>query len=232
MLQNYNNTQKYFLLTDSVLSIFWLFVTIRLFILYPLTGSKFLPGGIADFYISILIITVSIEIFNYLTVFRHVPGIQNVNNALQKPHKNILIIVSISRLILAFVLYNYPKVARSEYFALLILAQSIKEFFRWFYNLQKVRLYNNCPWLLKFLRSITYLIFTPIETVSSIYIIFQSLLYSSHQIEFVDYDKMIKTVLKLILLAYLPVFYIVYKRTIIKYFFYPVVFSKPEKKLD
>lgn len=231
---SYNRTQKYFLLTDTLMSVFWFFVLCRLAILYPLTGSKFLAGGLADFYLSVLAAMLALELFNYITVFRHIPGTQTVYNALPKPHPRVLVTVVLSRSVLAFVFFNYPKVARSEAFALLILVQSVKEFFRWFYNLQKVRLYNHVPRLFRLCRSFTYLVCTPVESIATIYLIFQSLVFPSYQDEFRPYDDEIKTLIKILLFAYLPTFYLIYKRTISKYFFAQTShrFTKPAEKVE
>jgi hypothetical protein len=233
-ITRYNTTQRYFLISDFTITLFWFFIICRLIILYPLTGSKFLPGGIADFYINVLNSTVLLEIFNYLTIFRHIPNNQTINNNLQKPHFYILLIVSLIRLSLTFVIYNYPRITPSKLFSILILSQSLKELFRWFYNFQKVRLFNNnIPWLNKFLRSFTYLLLTPIETFSSFYLLFQSLIYPSYQNNLINYDIKIKFFLKLILILYLPIFYIIYKRTIKKYFFANSnVFKNFNKKHD
>lgn len=230
----YNHTQKYFLLTDTLVALFWFFVLARLAILYPLTGSKFLAGGLADFYLCVLIATEALELLNYVTVFRHIPGTQTVYNALPKPHPNVLLTVVGSRLVLAFVFFNYPRVARSEAFALVVFVQSVKEFFRWFYNLQKVRLYSNVPRLFRFCRSLTYLVCTPVEAIATVYLVFQSLVFPSYQDQLQPYDAQIKAFLKILLFAYLPTFYLIYKRTVSKYFFAQTShrFTKPAEKVE
>lgn len=230
----YNRTQKYFFLSNFIITVFWFFILARFLVLFPLLSTRFLATGIADFYLSVLLATVLLELFNYITIFRFINGNPSINNSLPKPYLSSLILVSISRLTLIFVLFNYPKISRSEFFPLLIFSQSIKELFRWFYNLQKVRLFNNLPFIVKFLRSLTYLFLTPIESFSTVYLIFQSLIYQSYQIEFLPYDDLIKSFLKLYLLLYLPIFYIIYKRTLSKYFFaHPIIsYSKPQTKLE
>lgn len=230
----YNRTQKYFFLSNFIITVFWFFVLARFLVLYPLLSTRFLATGIADFYLSIILSTVLLELFNYISIFRYINGSPSINNSLPKPYLSSLILVSISRLTLIFVLFNYPKISRSIFFPLLIFSQSIKELFRWFYNLQKVRLFNNLPSFIKFLRSISYLLFTPIESLSTIYLVFQSLIYRSYQIEFLPYDDLIKSYLKLYLLLYLPIFYMIYKRTLLKYFFAPsfISYSKPLSKLE
>lgn len=230
----YNNTQKYFLVTDTLVALFWFFVLARLAILYPLTGSKFLAGGLADFYLGVLVATETLELFNYVAVFRHIPGTQTAYNALPKPHPRVLLSVAGSRLVLAFVFFNYPRVARSGAFALVVLVQSVKEFFRWFYNLQKVRLYSNVPRLFRFCRSLTYLVCTPVEAIATVYLVFQSLVFPSYQDQLQPYDAQIKAFLKILLFAYLPTFYLIYKRTVSKYFFAQTShrFTKPAEKVE
>ncbi|KAG0681796.1 hypothetical protein C6P40_004291 [Pichia californica] len=228
----YNRTQKYFLLTNTIVTIFWLFLLLRLAILYPLLSSRFLASGIADFYLSILIATIILENFNYIVIFRHIPGIQSINNSIPKPYLKNLIITSISRLTLAFIIFNYPKVTRSESFPLIILIHSVKEFFRWFYNLQKVRLFNKIPNFNKLSRSITYLLLTPLEILTSIYIFFQSLIFTSYQINLIPYDYYIKSFLKFQILFYLPISYTIYKRLISKYFFAHNINDNSNKKLE
>lgn len=229
--RQYNNTQKYFLLSDSALTAFWLAVLLRLLVLYPLTGARFLPGGIADFYISVLSGTVAVELLNYIAVFRLIPGKQTVNNGLQKPLLFNLLFTSFTRLVFAFVIYNYPKSARSEAFPTLLLAQSLKEFFRWFYNLQKVRLFNRIPKFNKLSRSFTYSICAPLETLTTIYLIFQSLGYPSYQNSLVHLDFYIKTALKGLIILYIPIAYTIYKWSLTKYFFSsPIIQSQPKKQ--
>lgn len=230
--RQYNTTQKYFLLIDSILTAFWLAVLLRLLILYPLTGARFLPGGIADFYISVLLATAIIEIVNFITVFRLIPGKQTINNGLQKPVLPYLIFTSFTRMIFSFIVYNYPKTARSEAFSILLLTQSSKEFFRWFYNLQKVRLFNTTPKFNKLSRSFTYLVCSPVEAFTTIYIILQSLGYPSYQNSLAHLDLYIKSILKGLIIIYLPIAYFIYKRTLTKYFFSSSIIQNPSKKQE
>lgn len=214
-----NTTQKYFLLTDTAATLFWTYVLARLVILYPLTGARFLPGGLADFYLSVLVGTCALELFNYASIFRHLRGTPTIYNALPKPYWVNLLLTNSTRLLLAFVIYNYPKVARTNAFPLLVASQSIKELFRWYYNIEKVRLYNNVSKTAVAIRKITFLIATPLEASSIFYILFQSLPVESYQDALLPYDTRIKTLLKAILLGYFPAFYALYKRSIYKYFF-------------
>ena len=101
-------TQKYFLLTDTSATLFWTYVLARLVILYPLTGARFLPGGLADFYLSVLVGTCALELFNYASIFRHVRGTPTIYNALPKPYWANPPLTNSTSLPLAFALYNYP----------------------------------------------------------------------------------------------------------------------------
>lgn len=204
---------------------------LRLAVLYPLTGARFLPGGIADFYIGVVVATVMTEILNYITVFRLIPGYQTINSGLQKPVLSQLLITSFSRLCLVFVIYNYSKTARSEAFPLLILSQSLKEFFRWFYNFQKVRMFNRIPKFNKQSRALSYLVCAPIEELTTAYILFQSLAFSSYQDSLDQYDHYIKMAIKFLVVVHVPVFYTIYKRSLNKYFFSsPIIQVQPKKK--
>lgn len=215
-MAGYNTTQKYFILTDLAAAFFWLFLLARLAILYPLVGPRFLPGGIADFHLSIIAATVFLELFNYLAVFRYIPN-PRIGDAVNKPKLFHLISTSLSRLIICAVIYEYPSIIRSDIYSLFILAQSIKEIFRWFFNFQKVKLFNNVPKSVSFLRSLSYSICTPIESLCFIYFIMQSLVLSPVSDELKIYNPQIRLFLKCFLFVYLPVFYKIYKHSLVKY---------------
>lgn len=216
---SYNNTQKYFLVTNLVATFAWLFVLVRFLILFPLTGTRFLPGGITDFYLVVLGSTILLEVFNYVTIFRFLPNNTNGSSSFVKPNSVILAVNAFERLNLILVILNYPKITRNVSFSLLIFAQSVKEIIKWFYCFQKVKLFNSTGKFLSVLKKLSFTILTPVTTISEIALLFNSLVFGSYYPELIEYDHTIKIYLKAVILLYLACSYLIYKRKIFYYFF-------------
>lgn len=215
----YNNTQKYFLVSNLAVTFAWLFVLVRFLILFPLTGTRFLPGGITDFYLVVLGSTILVEVFNYITIFRFLPSNTNASSSFVKPNSFVLLVNVFERLNLIFIILNYPKITRNISFSVLIFAQSNKEIIRWFYSFQKVKLFNSTGRLLSVLKKLTFTVLAPIITISEVALLFNSLIFGSYYPELTEYDDKIKIYLKAAILLYSGCSYIIYKRKIICYFF-------------
>jgi predicted neutral ceramidase superfamily lipid hydrolase len=214
----YTRTQRTLLLADSAATAFWAFVAARLFLLYPLTGARFLPGGIADFYLTVLLVTTvyDVLVFVFVTRVLHIPNTTRSSRLLT------VATTAMAKLVLAGVVYRYPRSIRSELFPLILLFQSLREFITRSYHISKVLTHDHVRRSITQMRNFTYLLLQPLELITGIMLVFQALAVSPAS-DCVwpsideNTDAYVKQLLR-ILLALGPVAaYLVYRRTLAKY---------------
>lgn len=215
----YNNTQKYLLVADLVRSFFWMAVNCRFLLLLPLTGIRFLPGGIADFYIQVLVGSVLLELFDYATIFRKVSG----RSGVRKPQLTSLVSTTLERLLVAAAILAYPRIARSNAFAGLVWAQSAGEMIRYYYNFYKTRTFARKNNTLSWIKRLSYSTLVPIEVGCEMLLLLDTLRFDSYYEQLTELDDRIHTATRAIVLLYLPMFYMVYKRKLCEYYYEPWV---------
>ncbi|OUM53812.1 hypothetical protein BVG19_g3133 [[Candida] boidinii] len=209
----YTRLQKYLILTDVISSFLWIAVLLRFLILFPLVGTRFLPGGIADFFLSVQCI-IFIDLFNYYLIYRNYPNSQ----FLKRVNLNRILLTIFSRVLVSFgVLYAFPKTARHISFSTLIIANSLQESTRYIYNAYKIRTYGKKIYWLQFAKKLLFIIFFPIEIISEVSLIFISLQFADAE------NKLYGYLLRAILFFYVPFFYVLYKTKIVSYFVNPLV---------
>ncbi|KAH3667483.1 hypothetical protein OGAPHI_003132 [Ogataea philodendri] len=210
---SYNNTQLYLLISDLVRSFLSACVFLRLGILFPLTGPRFLPGGIADFFLTVYTTSVLLDGFEYVTIFRHVPktGVPRTSG------RRILATV-FARVFLTAALLNYPKAAKNIAFSIVILCSSVVDFFRYTYNFYKVRTYGGSVGWLTNLRRVSYTFGQPVLVASEAALIFLCLRLVEteygYYTDYLDYDwwaNKFAFITKTVVYCYGPVFYLIYK---------------------
>ncbi|GMM45150.1 hypothetical protein DAPK24_017250 [Pichia kluyveri] len=205
-------TQKLILLANFTSLLFWIFLLSRLCILYPLTGARFLPGGIADFYINLLLFSTIYDLLSFYIVIRHIYGTSFISS----------IITSLAKLILLLILHRYPKIARSQLFPLLLLLQSSREIIYRYYNTQKVRTFNHPGANIYKLKNLVFITIQPIESIVSTILIFQSLTESpALDSIWPSIDEITESYVKLFIRVILVIgpisLYFVYRRTVSKF---------------
>ncbi|ODV86025.1 hypothetical protein CANARDRAFT_212307 [[Candida] arabinofermentans NRRL YB-2248] len=194
----YNNTQKYLLISNGIRCFAWFSVNLRFLVLFPLTGIRFLPGGIADFYIFVNLTTILIDLFDYISIFRKIPDGSHVS----KPQKFNLICVLLTRLLITFILLNYPKVAKNVCFPILIFTTSLVEFIRYLVNFYKVRTFGGSVYWLNLIKKLSIFFIYPILISSEFGILFLSLQLIKTELgyysDLIDYDVWVGDLIELI----------------------------------
>ncbi|GMM27493.1 hypothetical protein DAMA08_002090 [Martiniozyma asiatica (nom. inval.)] len=165
----YTTLQRITLNLNLVICLCWLFLLFRFALLYPLTGTRYLAGGIADFHIGVLAVTSIYEVALWLLIFKRVPKESNETSQfvyrLPRPRGLTLLMTILIRSTLCLVVLHYPKLTRFREYPFLILAQSIRESFKWLYQVYKVRYFSNTSPLLNWSKYLSFVFAWPIETV-------------------------------------------------------------------
>lgn len=89
-------------------SALWLCCLLRFIVLFPLTGRKFLSGGIADFHLGLLASTRFVDLTLYKTVM----------------------VVDLMSCVVGWIIWEHPKMARDGLYASWVCFSSIVEFYR------------------------------------------------------------------------------------------------------
>ncbi|ODV93253.1 hypothetical protein PACTADRAFT_77606 [Pachysolen tannophilus NRRL Y-2460] len=182
--------ESYLLNYNRLFALLWISVIARFSILLPLVGNKFLPGGIADYFLSVQALTCLFDLFNVIT------------KIIEIKNSNLFILNFISKALISSILLQYPKIARNESFSTLIISWSLQEFFKNLYMIFKIRnkgIYK-VPYLIYWFYSNNFILVYPLRVLSEIAIIFLSLRYA----------QAYKKSLGLIIIAYLFIFVKIY----------------------
>ncbi len=217
-LQNgprYNYTQRFLLVSDIICCFLWIAVNVRLVILLPLIGIRFLPGGIADFFFAVNCGTVLVDLFEYITIFGKVVS----PAAFSVPRLMPLLFTLSERLITSSVIISYPRSAKCKAFAILIYAESLLESIRCYYNFFKVRTFGRKHRTFRAIKKLSYTVLVPVQTVCELILIFTALQFDSYYAALNSYDKAIKATIRVLAVLYLPCFYAVYRRKIYEYYY-------------
>lgn len=208
----YTKLQKYLIFSDIISSFLWIAVLLRFLVLFPLVGTRFLPGGIADFFLCVQCI-IFIDLFSYYLIYRNYPNSQ----FLRKVNLNRLLLTIFSRVLISFgVLYAFPKTARHISFSTLIISNSLQESTRYLYNAYKIRTFGKKLYWLQLIKKLIFINFFPIEIISEVILIFISLQFADAE------NKLYGYLLRVILFLYIPFFYVLYKTKIVSYFVNPI----------
>ncbi|CDK29309.1 unnamed protein product [Kuraishia capsulata CBS 1993] len=197
----HSNLQKYLLLTNGLSAFLWLAVLMRLLVLFPLVGTRFLPGGIADFFLAMQFLIV-IELANYFVIFRK-PNVRT-----RTPSLVNLALGTFTRAIVSYgTIWKYPRVARNNAFALLIASESISETIRYAYVVYKVRTFGLVSTPIRYLKSFSTMIMFPVRVLCEMALLFVALPYADHD------NPTFASFLRILLLLYVPTLYVVYSST-------------------
>lgn len=211
----YNNTQLFLLVSDIACCVLWTAVNARLLVLLPLIGIRFLPGGIADFFLTVNFGTVLIDLFDYVTIFGKVAS----STAFSVPRLMPLVFTCLERFITSAVILSYPRSARCKAFATLIYAESLLESIRCYYNFYKVRTFGRHHRILRAIKKLSYTILVPVQTVCELILLFTALQFDSYYDILNGYSTEIKTTIRVLAIFYLPCFYAIYRRKIYEYYY-------------
>ena len=179
-----NFTQRLVFFNNMVLFFLWFCVLLRLLILLPLVGRKFLPGGISDFFHAVATVSTSSELllsFSVLKLRR-----SKVFYHLFK-FLNLMFIIWV-------VLINYKKISRHWSYSLLIFSYSLDETINYF------KFLLNVSWI-NWLRTHKLIIFFPLQKISEIALLMLSLQFISNS-NLADFTKAL-------ILFYFPYSYLI-----------------------
>ncbi|GMG20426.1 unnamed protein product [Ambrosiozyma monospora] len=193
----FTTVQKYILTSSGIRILLWISVNLRLFVLYPLTGSRFLPGGIADFYLTVNLLTSALNFIDYLYVFRKYRTKPSLINS---------IVQFSERLLVSYVLFENPKIAKHDCFGLMILSESVLESVKFIYYFMKVSTFNRVSKFLQISKLVTVCSMAPIQVFCEMFLIGLSLTLTD------------SIFVKGCLVVYLPIFYSLYKQQLGKLF--------------
>ncbi|QPG72929.1 hypothetical protein FOA43_000233 [Brettanomyces nanus] len=222
----FNYTQLYLLTADIARCILYLSVHMRFLILLPLTGVRFLPGGIADFYLVVRAICAVVDCFDYVTIFGKIPRESQVVH----PQLGNLIFTLLEHLVVSLAILCYPKIAKNNAFTTLVYSESLVEVIRYYYNFYKVRTFDRRHKTLRFCKKLSYTILVPVQVLAEMCLLLDSLQFQSYYEELAEYDFGIKVGIRILLLFYLPAFYTVYKGKLYDYYILAWVTSKEHAK--
>jgi very-long-chain (3R)-3-hydroxyacyl-CoA dehydratase len=189
------NTKSYLIGYNSVSAFLWGCVLVRLLILYPLVGFKFVSGGVADF-------TRWVQTMALLEVVHSMLGLVKspiVTTAMQIA----------SRLLLVWgVVYMFPDCALSPAYTTMVFAWSVTEVVRYTYYAYNLARAKQVPNMLVWLRYNAFYILYPLGAGSEMFLTFLSLDDAQ------ALSPLYALILKVILLIYIPGFYVMFTHMI------------------
>jgi very-long-chain (3R)-3-hydroxyacyl-CoA dehydratase len=187
---------KEYLISYNVLSTFlWGAVLARLAILFPLVGTKFVAGGLADFTRWVQTVAI-LEIIHALIGWVKSPLFTTVTQVY-------------SRLLLVWgILYLFPDVGDSLAFSTMVFAWSVTEIIRYSYYAFNLYRDGQLPKTLVWLRYNTFFVLYPLGAGSEVFLVYQSL----DQAE--AFNPWYALYLKIAILVYIPGFYMLYTHMI------------------
>uniref|UniRef100_A0A060T2I4 Very-long-chain (3R)-3-hydroxyacyl-CoA dehydratase n=1 Tax=Blastobotrys adeninivorans TaxID=409370 RepID=A0A060T2I4_BLAAD len=189
------SVKQYLVAYNSLSAFLWLCVLGRLIILFPLVGSKFVAGGLADF-------TKYVQTLAVLEVVHSVLGL------VKSPIVTTVIQIS-SRLLLVWgVVDLFPEVAQNVAFSTMVLAWSVTEVVRYSYYAYNLLRDKLVPKGLVWLRYNAFYVLYPLGAGSEAILAFLSL---DRAQELSAYYALF---LKVVLLIYPPGFYVMYTHMI------------------
>jgi very-long-chain (3R)-3-hydroxyacyl-CoA dehydratase len=178
---------------NAVSAFLWAAVLTRLVILYPLVGPKFVSGGLADF-------TRWVQTLALLEVVHSLIGL------VKSPIMTTVMQIS-SRLLLVWgVVYLFPQSATHMAFSSMVFAWSVTEVIR--YSYYAFNLAGGVPSVLTWLRYNTFFVLYPLGAGSEMLLTIISLDRAAR------FNQTYALVLKVILLIYIPGFYVMYTHMI------------------
>lgn len=185
---------NYLTLYNILGAFFWGCILVRLIVLYPLVSAKFVAGGLADF-------------VKWVQTMALLEVVHSLLGFVKSPVTTTLMQVA-SRLLLVWgVVDLFPDVAQSPFYSTMVLAWSITEVVRYSYyafNLTR----DHVPKLLVWIRYNAFFILYPLGAGSECVLTFLSL--DDAQTMSAKYALF----LKIVLLIYIPGFYILFTHMI------------------
>lgn len=187
---------KAHLITYNVVSGFlWGAVLVRLLILFPLVGSQFMAGGLADFTRWVQTLAV-LEIVHSLVGFVKSPIFTTFTQVY-------------SRLLLVWgILYMFPSVGESLAFSTMVFAWSVTEIIRYSYYALNLYRDGQLPKSLVWLRYNTFYVLYPLGAGSEVFLVFKSLPQAE------AFSPWYALYFKVAILIYIPGFYMLYTHMI------------------
>lgn len=184
-------THDYLVAYNAVSGFLWAAVFLRLVILFPLVGSKFISGGLEEF-------TRWVQTLMLLEVVHSAIGI------VRSPIVTATMQVS-SRIVVVWgVLYLFPSVGTYFPFTTCVLAWSITEMLRYTYYVYSLVRPNDVPYWLTWLRYSAFYVLYPLGAGSEWLLILISLPEAER------YSKAYALALKAIMVIYVPGFYVMF----------------------
>ncbi|CAN6673660.1 very-long-chain (3R)-3-hydroxyacyl-CoA dehydratase Phs1p [Trichomonascus vanleenenianus] len=186
---------KGYLITYNTLSaFFWGCVLVRLLVLYPLVGPKFVAGGMAEF-------TRNVQTAALLEAVHSALGL------VKSPIVTTVMQIA-SRLLLVWgVVDRFPEVAQSPIYSTMVFAWSVTEVIRYsYYALNLAR--GSVPKAIVWLRYNAFFVLYPLGAGSEVLLAYFALDDAQ------AFDPRYALFLKAVLLIYIPGFYVMYTHMI------------------
>lgn len=196
-VKHYGFIPRVLLLNNTVLFFLWFSCLVRLLILLPLVGRRFLPGGLAEFYQALLTASFASQFLVSALGIIRVPR--------NKTHLKLFKLAH-GLLITWGVVFHYPKVARHSAYGVLVFCCSLQEAFDYFSFLFRASLTRS-------LRKKAFVLLFPAQRIAEIALIMVSFKFNKRYYEQSN-DKVeyfYGVFLKFVLVLYVPASYIIYR---------------------
>lgn len=188
-------TKSYLIAYNSLSAFFWGCILVRLLILFPLVGFKFVSGGVADF-------TKWVQTIALLEVVHSILGL------VKSPILTTLMQIA-SRLLLVWGIVGiFPDVGVFPAYTTMVFAWSVTEVIRYSYYAYNLAREKRVPSVLVWLRYNAFYVLYPLGAGSEMVLIFLALDDAQ------ALNPMYALFLKVVLLIYLPGFYVMYSHMI------------------
>lgn len=169
---------------------------VRLGVLLPLVGKKFLPGGIADYFLSLQTVCLALDLLSYLS------GDVRFNL------RDFVLEVARKSFVMYSVVYSHPIVARSEFFSILILTWGLQELIKYIYFGYKLKSQNTkkIPFAVSLAFTRGFVILAPVRLGCEFSLTFISLKYMEL--------GLFKNCVRFMLMGYIPLAFIMFGKSL------------------
>lgn len=189
------SVKSYLIAYNTFNAFLWGCVLARLLILYPLVSAKHVPGGLADF-------------CKWTQTLAILEAVHSLIGLVKSPILTTVTQIS-SRLLLVWGVVNlFPESATSPIYSSMVLAWSITEVIRYTYYAFNLSRDGEVPGWLVWLRYNTFFVLYPLGAGSEVLLTFISL------DEAEEFNPLYALILKIILVVYIPGFYVMYTHMI------------------
>lgn len=186
-VRRYSFLPRLVLFNNLVFFLLWFCCLVRLLVLAPLVGRRFLPGGIAEY-------------FQYLYTASLIS--QFVLSAFIFKFPRRLTLLKLSKAVAGLfvtwaVVYHFPKISRHTSYGFYLFAVSAQETLNYFYYFYPTN-------LLKYFKRRSFLVLYPVQKITEIALILVSFRFIQQKIDN-DYYYLFSYLMKGILVSYIPV---------------------------